>query len=154
MPFHKFVMGNVSVYSQRRRRRKGALGNVEAGGSPVCSPTARWGPHSTVAHIVWHHVWEEEDKSSFIFLTVKNSSVCNSCSGLLCLVSVVYSNVVNYKMDPGPIHESRIKWKTRHGRLWSVGRFSSCRRTWQSQHSPEYSPIVFSNRSHTSPDHA
>lgn len=98
------------------------LGNVEAGGSAVSSLTALGGPQSAVACVIWHHAREKDDKSSLMFLTVTNISVRNTCSSLLCLAFVVYSNAVNYRMDLeflGHIRDSRIKWKTRYGRLRS-----------------------------------
>lgn len=44
---------------------------------------------------------------------------------------------------------AEIKWEMRYTRLQSAGKFSSCRRTWPS---PDYSLMVFSSRSPTSPD--
>lgn len=86
------------------------LENVEAGGSPVSIPTALCRPHSAVAHVIWHNVQEKDDKFSSIFLTVTNSSVHNTSSGLLCLAFVVYSDVVDYRMDLellSHIHDNR-----------------------------------------------
>lgn len=92
-------------------------------------------------------------RKGHVFLSVC-SSVPNICSGLLCIAFVVYRGVVGYKMGLellGRIHNSRLKWKTSYGRLWSAGNCSSCRRTRLSQHSLKYSLMVLSNRSHASP---
>lgn len=92
-------------------------------------------------------------RKGHVFLSVC-SSVPNICSGLLCIAFVVYRGVVGYKMGLellGRIHNSRLKWKTSCGRLWSAGNCSSCRRTRLSQHSLKYSLMVLSNRSRASP---
>lgn len=129
-------------------------GSVEAGGSPVPSPTVPSPTALCSPHPLAHHTWEKGDTFSSMFPAVTGSIVCNTCSGLLSVAFVVYRGVVGCKMGLdllGQIRNSRLKWKTSYGRLWSAGSCSSCRTMWLSQNSLKYFLMVFPIKSHASP---
>lgn len=82
-------------------------------------------PHSSV-QAVSHGAVPRRKRGTFssVFAAVMGSRVSNTCSGSLCISSVVYRGVVGSKVGLellGPIHSSRLKWKTSYGRLWSAG---------------------------------
>lgn len=129
-------------------------GSVEAAGSPMPSPTVPSPTSLCWTHPLAHHAWEKGGTFPSMFPAVTGSTVCNSCSVLLSIAFMVYRVVVGYQMGLellGQIHNSRLKWKASHGRLWSAGNCSFCRRMWLSQKSLKYSLKIFPSRSHASP---